>query len=196
MTSISYIKGRRVIVIYCKLIWIWYHKVCASFRLSAQIHLYSLNLEKGGLLRSHLSRSVCCCLCYFILFCVFFTIITKHLLKLGHEKTSNCFWSTLQIEMLTPKEYIGSLMELAQDRRGEFKEMEYVTEKRASITYELPLAEVIFLLHLFIFPLIYSLHVKYCQFIPSFIPYSLELGLLHRLFYWLNSYSSSSCFFF
>lgn len=44
--------------------------------------------------------------------------------------------------MLTPKDYIGPLMELAQDRRGEFKEMKYITENRAAITYELPLAEV------------------------------------------------------
>ena len=46
--------------------------------------------------------------------------------------------------MLTPKDYIGPLMELAQDRRGVFKEMKYITENRASITYELPLAEVTF----------------------------------------------------
>ncbi|PPR93072.1 hypothetical protein GOBAR_AA27596 [Gossypium barbadense] len=45
--------------------------------------------------------------------------------------------------MLTPKDYIGSLMELAQDRRGEFKEMKYITENRASIIYELPLAEMV-----------------------------------------------------
>lgn len=44
--------------------------------------------------------------------------------------------------MLTPKDYIGPLMELAQDRRAEFKEMKYITENRASLTYELPLAEV------------------------------------------------------
>lgn len=44
--------------------------------------------------------------------------------------------------MLTPKDYIGSLMELAQDRRGDFKEIKFITENRASITYELPLAEV------------------------------------------------------
>lgn len=48
----------------------------------------------------------------------------------------------IQIEMLTPKDYIGPLMELAQDRRGDFKEMKFITESRASITYELPLAEV------------------------------------------------------
>lgn len=44
--------------------------------------------------------------------------------------------------MLTPKEYIGSLMELGQERRGEFKEMNYITENRASLVYHLPLAEV------------------------------------------------------
>ncbi|KAK9111580.1 hypothetical protein Scep_019099 [Stephania cephalantha] len=49
----------------------------------------------------------------------------------------------VKIEMLTPKEFIGSLMELAQDRRGEFKEMKYVTENRASLTYALPLAEMV-----------------------------------------------------
>ncbi len=48
--------------------------------------------------------------------------------------------------MLTPKDYIGPLMELAQDRRGEFKEMKYITENIASLTYELPLAEVMFAL--------------------------------------------------
>uniref|UniRef100_A0A6N2KCT6 Translation factor GUF1 homolog, mitochondrial n=1 Tax=Salix viminalis TaxID=40686 RepID=A0A6N2KCT6_SALVM len=49
----------------------------------------------------------------------------------------------VKIEMLTPKDYIGTLMELAQERRGEFKEMKYITEIRASITYELPLAEMV-----------------------------------------------------
>ncbi|XP_021299990.1 translation factor GUF1 homolog, chloroplastic isoform X2 [Herrania umbratica] len=49
----------------------------------------------------------------------------------------------VKIEMLTPKDFIGSLMELAQDRRGEFKEMKFITENRASIIYELPLAEMV-----------------------------------------------------
>ncbi|KAF1871052.1 hypothetical protein Lal_00020786 [Lupinus albus] len=49
----------------------------------------------------------------------------------------------VKIEMLTPKDYIGSLMELAQDRRGKFKEMKFITEIRASLTYELPLAEMV-----------------------------------------------------
>ncbi|MGV7354937.1 elongation factor 4, partial [Mycobacterium kansasii] len=36
----------------------------------------------------------------------------------------------VKIELLTPKDYIGPLMELAQERRGEFKEMKYITENR------------------------------------------------------------------
>ncbi|KAK8924201.1 hypothetical protein KSP39_PZI019374 [Platanthera zijinensis] len=49
----------------------------------------------------------------------------------------------VKIEMLTPKDYIGSLMELGQERRGVFKEMNYITEGRASIIYNLPLAEMV-----------------------------------------------------
>ncbi|GAA0153869.1 translation initiation factor [Lithospermum erythrorhizon] len=49
----------------------------------------------------------------------------------------------VKIEMLTPKDYIGALMELSQDRRGEFKEMKYIAENRASLIYELPLAEMV-----------------------------------------------------
>ncbi|KAK4477732.1 hypothetical protein RD792_016990 [Penstemon davidsonii] len=49
----------------------------------------------------------------------------------------------VKIEMLTPKDYIGALMELAQDRRGEFKELKFITEIRASLTYELPMAEMV-----------------------------------------------------
>ncbi|KAK4840318.1 hypothetical protein QYF36_005674 [Acer negundo] len=49
----------------------------------------------------------------------------------------------VKIEMLTPKDYIGSLMELSQDRRGKFMEMKFITENRASLTYELPLAEMV-----------------------------------------------------
>ncbi|KAF0936047.1 hypothetical protein E2562_038354 [Oryza meyeriana var. granulata] len=49
----------------------------------------------------------------------------------------------VKIEMLTPKEYIGPIMELGQERRGEFKEMNFITENRASVVYELPLAEMV-----------------------------------------------------
>eukprot|EP00252_Welwitschia_mirabilis_P000322 TRINITY_DN10358_c0_g1_i1.p1 TRINITY_DN10358_c0_g1~~TRINITY_DN10358_c0_g1_i1.p1 ORF type:complete len:681 (-),score=127.58 TRINITY_DN10358_c0_g1_i1:153-2195(-) len=49
----------------------------------------------------------------------------------------------VKVEMFTPKEYIGGLMELAQDRRGEFVEMKYFSENRVSLVYQMPLAEMV-----------------------------------------------------
>jgi len=47
------------------------------------------------------------------------------------------------MEIFCPQEYSGALMELAQKRRGEYKDMKFLTENRVSIKYDLPLAEVI-----------------------------------------------------
>ena len=44
--------------------------------------------------------------------------------------------------MITPKEYVGSIMELAQQRRGEYVDMQYLTETRTTLVYNMPLAEV------------------------------------------------------
>ena len=44
--------------------------------------------------------------------------------------------------MITPKDYVGPLMELAQQRRGEFVDMAFLTEARTTLVYNLPLAEV------------------------------------------------------
>jgi GTP-binding protein LepA len=49
----------------------------------------------------------------------------------------------VQVEMITPETYVGSLMELSQNRRGVFKDMKYLTKGRTTLTYELPLAEVV-----------------------------------------------------
>ncbi|MBC7187489.1 MAG: elongation factor 4, partial [Calditrichaeota bacterium] len=46
--------------------------------------------------------------------------------------------------ILTPAEYIGSIMQLAQERRGVFVTTEYLDPTRAHLHYEFPLAEVIF----------------------------------------------------
>ena len=43
--------------------------------------------------------------------------------------------------MITPKDYVGALMELAQQRRGEFVDMTFLTEARTTLVYNLPLAE-------------------------------------------------------
>ena len=45
--------------------------------------------------------------------------------------------------IITPKEFLGTLMELCQERRGEMKEMHYLSEDRVELRYHLPLAEMI-----------------------------------------------------
>ncbi len=47
------------------------------------------------------------------------------------------------ITVLTPTEYVGTLMDLTQSRRGEMKKMEYLSEERVELIYEIPLAEVV-----------------------------------------------------
>jgi len=49
----------------------------------------------------------------------------------------------VKVEMITPETYVGTLMELSQNRRGVFKDMKYLTKGRTTVTYELPLAEVV-----------------------------------------------------
>ncbi|GAB3264264.1 translation elongation factor 4 [Kineosporia babensis] len=46
--------------------------------------------------------------------------------------------------MLAPSEYIGSIMELCQERRGSLRGMDYLSEDRVEMRYTLPLAEIVF----------------------------------------------------
>ena len=46
--------------------------------------------------------------------------------------------------IMTPTEYVGAVMELCQNRRGEFINMEYLEETRVAMHYDLPLNEVIY----------------------------------------------------
>ena len=46
--------------------------------------------------------------------------------------------------IFTPSEYIGSLMELCQNKRGNYKAIEYLTPERAILHYELPLSEIVY----------------------------------------------------
>lgn len=50
----------------------------------------------------------------------------------------------VKADIMIPNEYVGSIMELCQDRRGKMLHMEYVTETRVQLHYELPLNEVIY----------------------------------------------------
>ena len=47
------------------------------------------------------------------------------------------------VEMITPEDYVGALMELCQERRGIYKDMRYFAQGRTTLVYELPLAEVV-----------------------------------------------------
>ena len=49
----------------------------------------------------------------------------------------------VRLEMITPKDYVGTIMELAQTRRGEYVDMTYLTETRTTLVYNMPLAEVV-----------------------------------------------------
>ncbi|HEU6445973.1 MAG TPA: translation elongation factor 4 [Gaiellaceae bacterium] len=49
----------------------------------------------------------------------------------------------IRASIIVPKAYVGAVMELANERRGRFDHMEYLSEERAVLIYELPLAEVV-----------------------------------------------------
>ncbi|MGH9001032.1 MAG: translation elongation factor 4 [Acidimicrobiia bacterium] len=49
----------------------------------------------------------------------------------------------VKVTIITPTDYVGSLMELAQSRRGDMKMMEYLSPTRVELVYEIPLAEVV-----------------------------------------------------
>ena len=49
----------------------------------------------------------------------------------------------VKLEIYTPNTYNGALMELCQERRGEFIDMKYITTGRVTLHYEMPLAEVV-----------------------------------------------------
>jgi GTP-binding protein LepA len=50
----------------------------------------------------------------------------------------------VQANIITPVEYVGGLMELCQDRRGEFIDMKYLDPTRVELHYHLPLNEIIY----------------------------------------------------
>ena len=49
----------------------------------------------------------------------------------------------VRVTILSPTDYVGTLMELAQGRRGEMEKMEYLSEERIELVYMLPLAEIV-----------------------------------------------------
>ncbi len=49
----------------------------------------------------------------------------------------------IKASIIVPREYVGAVMELCNERRGSFDHMEYLSELRVLLSYELPLAEVV-----------------------------------------------------
>lgn len=47
-------------------------------------------------------------------------------------------------QILTPKEYVGNIMEICQNRRGTYIDMKYLDENRVTLIYEMPLNEIIY----------------------------------------------------
>ena len=60
---------------------------------------------------------------------------------IGEIETIDEPW--VKVSVVTPSQYIGTLMELSTGRRGVFQTMEYIDPERVLLTFELPLAEVI-----------------------------------------------------
>lgn len=50
----------------------------------------------------------------------------------------------VKADIMVPKEYVGNIMEICQERRGKMLHMEYITENRVNLHYEMPLNEVIY----------------------------------------------------
>lgn len=84
------------------------------------------------------------------------TVLYKILLTDGQEiviEKPSDFPDTVKIEkvfepiidatIITPKEYLGSILKLAQDRRGEQKDLKYLDENRIILKYKMPLNEII-----------------------------------------------------
>ncbi len=60
------------------------------------------------------------------------------------EKVSYIEEPYIKTNIFTPTEYIGPIMELCENKRGTFKNMEYINETRVNIHYELPLSEIMY----------------------------------------------------
>ena len=60
------------------------------------------------------------------------------------QKIAEVYEPVVKAMLITPSEYIGAIMELCQERRGNLGGMDYLSETRVELRYTLPLAEIIF----------------------------------------------------
>ena len=50
----------------------------------------------------------------------------------------------VKLEIITPSDYLGSIMDLCAERRGEYKDMQYIDETRTKLRYNMPLNEIVY----------------------------------------------------
>ena len=60
------------------------------------------------------------------------------------EAINKTYEPYVKCSIFTPKDYIGPLMELCQDKRGNFLNIDYLDTERVTINYELPLSEIVY----------------------------------------------------
>ncbi len=60
------------------------------------------------------------------------------------QKTEQVMEPYVKASIMAPNDYVGSIMELCQEKRGSFITMEYLTSQRIMITYKLPLSEILY----------------------------------------------------
>ncbi|GAC1604386.1 MAG: hypothetical protein NVS4B10_17370 [Myxococcales bacterium] len=73
------------------------------------------------------------------------TVVIDNPAKLPNVSTIARFDEPMMTaHIYVPNEYVGSVLKLCQDRRGTQKDIKYIGTKRVQITYEIPLAEVVF----------------------------------------------------
>ncbi|MBR2634230.1 MAG: translation elongation factor 4 [Clostridia bacterium] len=60
------------------------------------------------------------------------------------ENIAVAYEPVVRASIITPVEYVGGIMDLCQDRRGEFVDMKYITSTRTELHYKLPLNEIVY----------------------------------------------------
>jgi GTP-binding protein LepA len=60
------------------------------------------------------------------------------------SQINDVFEPYVSVMIVTPTDYVGTIMQLCQERRGELKEMHYLSTERVEIRYHMPLGEIIF----------------------------------------------------
>ncbi|WP_458412441.1 translation elongation factor 4 [Schinkia sp. CFF1] len=60
------------------------------------------------------------------------------------QSIDGVFEPYVKAAIMVPNEYVGSVMELCQNKRGTFIDMQYLDENRVNITYDLPLSEIVY----------------------------------------------------